>query len=272
MSTEIERAAGSRITNSLPPDKLVEAMFKSGYFSDVKSLAQAYVKVLAGEELGLSPFASMTGLTMIEGKLGMTSNLMATLLQESRDYDYRIVDSTNERAEIAFYRGDTELGTSVFTIEDAQRAGLVKQKSAWEKYPKAMLFARALTQGIRLYCPIVTKGSPAYTVEELGVEVNQDGEPISPADLAPIEEVEVEVVEELDEQRVEAIKAAISAIRPDLKAMQLMLGAAGIDSIAGYGELEGRLKSLTIEQYDRLMSQLDRLADGNPIGEEAESE
>jgi hypothetical protein len=54
--------------------------------------------------------------------------------------------------------------------------------------------------------------------------------------------------------------------------MQLMLGAAGIDSIAGYGELEGRLKSLTIEQYDRLMSQLDRLADGNPIGEEAESE
>lgn len=269
MSTEIERAAGSRITNSLPPDKLVEAMFKSGYFSDVKSLAQAYVKVLAGEELGLSPFASMTGLTMIEGKLGMTSNLMATLLQESRDYDYRIVDSTNERAEIAFYRGDTELGTSVFTIEDAQRAGLVKQKSAWEKYPKAMLFARALTQGIRLYCPIVTKGSPAYTVEELGVEVNQDGEPISPA--IEVEVVEVEV-EELDEQRVEAIKAAISAIRPDLKAMQLMLGAAGIDSIAGYGELEDRLRSLTIEQYDRLMSQLDRLADGNPIDEEAESE
>jgi hypothetical protein len=37
------------------------AMHASGYFGDVKSQAQAMVKVLAGAEIGLPPFASMSG-------------------------------------------------------------------------------------------------------------------------------------------------------------------------------------------------------------------
>ena len=39
--------------------KAAQALQKSGYFSDVKTEAQAIVKVMAGAELGLPPFASM---------------------------------------------------------------------------------------------------------------------------------------------------------------------------------------------------------------------
>ena len=54
------------------------ALFKSGYFSDVKSEAQAIVKVMAGAELGLQPFASMTGIHIISGKPTLSANLIAT--------------------------------------------------------------------------------------------------------------------------------------------------------------------------------------------------
>jgi hypothetical protein len=44
------------------------AMHASGYFGDVKSQAQAMVKVMAGAEIGLPPFASMSGIHIVNGK------------------------------------------------------------------------------------------------------------------------------------------------------------------------------------------------------------
>ena len=41
---------------------------KSGMFKDVTNLAQAMVKIKAGEELGFSPFVSMGGIHIISGK------------------------------------------------------------------------------------------------------------------------------------------------------------------------------------------------------------
>ena len=44
----------------------------------------------------------------------------------------------------------------------------------WRKYPRNMLFARAISNGARWYCPDLFGGSPVYTPDELGAEV--DGE------------------------------------------------------------------------------------------------
>ena len=41
-----------------------------------------------------------------------------------------------------------------------------------------MLYARALSNGARWFCPDVLNGSPIYTPEELGANVNEDGEVI----------------------------------------------------------------------------------------------
>lgn len=156
---ELTTRQGGALSNSQGPVKIAEAMFKSGYFPDVKSMAQAVVKVVAGEELGLSPMAAIQGITMIEGKIGMTANLMATLVQQHPDYDYKVIEATDTHAEIDFYKDGEIIGKSEFAIADAERAGLVKAKSNWEKWPKAMCFNRCLTQGVRMYCPIVTNGS-----------------------------------------------------------------------------------------------------------------
>ena len=43
-------------------------------------------------------------------------------------------------------------------------ANLVKDKSGWVKYPRNMLFARAMSNGVRWFAPEATGGLPVYTV------------------------------------------------------------------------------------------------------------
>ena len=71
------------------------ALQESGYFKDVTSKAQAIVKVMAGAELGLPPFASMTGIHIIQGKPVLGANVIATLVKNDPRYDYQIKTATD---------------------------------------------------------------------------------------------------------------------------------------------------------------------------------
>jgi len=63
---------------------------------------------------------------------------------------------------IEFYEDGRAIGRSRFTIEDAKRAGTKNM----DKYPRNMLFARAMSNGVRWFCPDVF-GQAVYTPEEL---------------------------------------------------------------------------------------------------------
>ena len=75
------------------------AMHASGYFGDVKSQAQAMVKVMAGAEIGLPPFASMSGIHIVNGKPTLGANLIATLVKNDPRYDCLLYtsDAADER-------------------------------------------------------------------------------------------------------------------------------------------------------------------------------
>jgi hypothetical protein len=169
-----------------PPREIAAAFKASGLFPDLKSEAQAYVKVIAGAEMGIGPMASMSGINVIQGKPTLSANLLAALVKRHPAYDYRVTDHSDTTCRIEFRQDGEPSGVSEFTIEDAKRAGVANGQN-WKKYPQAMLFARALTQGVRWYAPDVSAG-PAYVPEELGVNVNHEGEPVT-------ETVEAEVVE-----------------------------------------------------------------------------
>jgi hypothetical protein len=81
---------------------------------------------------------------------------------------------------IDFFEMGEKLGTSRWTIEEAKRANLLK-RDTWKSYPADLLFARALTRGIRRYCPDLLMGA-AYTPEELGGEVVEIAAPPAGAD------------------------------------------------------------------------------------------
>src|SRR3990167_10773510 len=129
---------------------------ESGLFPDIKSQAQAVVKILAGKELGLSPFESMKNIYLVNGKLAIQSNALASLVKTSKKYDYKVDVITDKECKITFFniqRDEKEaIGTSEFTFADAAKAGLVN-KDNWKNFPKNMLFARALANGVRFYCP-----------------------------------------------------------------------------------------------------------------------
>lgn len=166
----------SQLTVWSETQSLGEVFYKSGMFPDVKSQAQAIVKILAGRELGLPPMISMSKIYMVQGKVTIGSELMAGLVKKSKEYDYKIVKLDNVICHLEFYKGTVMLGVSVFTIDDAKKAGVVKTGSAWEKFPRNLLFARAMSNGCRFFCPQLIAG--AYVPEELGIEVNSNEEPL----------------------------------------------------------------------------------------------
>ena len=148
-----------------------QVLYKSRYFSDVQDEAKAIVKVMAGAELGLPPFASMTGIHIIQGKPALGANVIATLIKNDPRYNYRVLEHTDNVCRIQFYEDGQPCGVSEFTAKDAQKAGTKNM----DKYPKNMLFARAISNGAKWYAPGIFGGAPVYTPDELGADVDEDG-------------------------------------------------------------------------------------------------
>lgn len=157
-----------------PVESLIEPMalgnvfVKSGMFKDLKSQAQAVVKILAGRELGLAPLESMTTIYMVNGKIALPAKIIGSLIKKSTKYDYIVNKLNNEECEITFYGYEVdnkkvEIGKSAFTKKDAALAGIIN-KEVWKAYPRNLLFARALTNGAKWFCADVFCG---YTPEEL---------------------------------------------------------------------------------------------------------
>lgn len=150
------------------------ALYKSNYFTDAKSEAQAIVKVMAGAELGLPPFASMTGIHIIQGKPVLGANVIATLVKNDPRYDYRIKQADETACILEWYENGKRVGEAGFTSVEAQAAGLTS-KDNWKKYRSDMLFARAISRGARRFAPGIFGGSPVYTPDEMGADVDEEG-------------------------------------------------------------------------------------------------
>ncbi len=148
-------------------------MAKSGYFDDARQAAQAVVKILAGREMGFGPFAAMTGISIIKGKPVITANLMAAAVRAHPRYGYKIISLSDDVCELAFYRDGNEVGHSTFTAKDAQAAEVGKlvapgaAGNMMKRFPRNMLFARAMSNGVKWYCPDVFMGAAVYTPGEL---------------------------------------------------------------------------------------------------------
>lgn len=153
------------------PLTLARVFAQSGYFADAKEAAQAAVKILAGQELGVPAVAAMTGVFLLQGRVTLSANLVAAVIKRSGRYTYRVLELTDTACRLAFLEQGEPIGESVFTQKDAENAGLWG-KDQWKKYPRNLLFARALTNGARWHCPDIFVGG-VYTAEELGGEVEE---------------------------------------------------------------------------------------------------
>ena len=111
--------------------------------------------------------ASLRSVHLIKGKHCLSADLMVALVLKSGKADYfRMVESTDELATFETMRkGEPEPTRLSFTMEQAQKAGLVQPNGNWHKYRSQMLRARAKSELARLVYPDLLAG--LYTPEEL---------------------------------------------------------------------------------------------------------
>lgn len=147
--------------------RVSQALAASGMFKDARQAEQAFAKILLGRDLGLSPTQAMTGINIVEGKPEIAAVTLASFVRRRDGYEYKVVEHTVEKCSIEFIVDGEVRGVSEFTMEDAEKAELTKptrsgHPSNYVKYPRNMLFARAMSNGIKWFVPEVTRGIPVY--------------------------------------------------------------------------------------------------------------
>lgn len=201
MSTAIVRQ--DQAVSSFADVRAVAEQFAISNYFDAKgnnpqAIAQVLTKIMAGRELGYGPFASVNGIHVIQGRPSVSANMMAAAVKASGRYDYRVRKMDDAGVEIEFFEnigGRREsLGVSSFTREDAGKAGTQNMN----KFARNMMFARAMSNGVKWFCPDVFNGSAVYVPEELGADVDGDGNVIT---------VQAHVIQEAQPQSTPAVTA-----------------------------------------------------------------
>lgn len=181
------QGGGLTLTNLSEVMSLGKTLAAAGYFEDVKSEAQAVVKILYGQELGIQPMAAMNGLYVYKGRVCMYADLINDKIKNSGVVDFRVKKLTSEECVLEWFDPRTKeiFGESDFTYKQAEAAKLTS-KDTWKAYPKNMLFARALTFGQRLYGRQIFAVS-VYSVEEMQDEINPSSTIIEGAVVPAVE-------------------------------------------------------------------------------------
>ena len=135
------------------------------------------------------------------------------------------------------------IGTSAFSIDDAKKAGLAGDN--WRKYPRNMLFARAMSNGVKWYCPNVF-GGPVYSPDELGATIDADEGSVIAVSQTPTKVVDAEVA--ISSDQVQELEQLIIRKGADVAKLASYYKVAAIDD-------------LTIEQHAKAVSLLRSRAD-----------
>lgn len=134
---------------------------KSGLFG-VKTPEQAIALMLVAQAEGRNPFEAARDYHIIQGRPALRADSILARFQQAGG-SVRWLELTDTRAVAEFSHPQGGKITIDWDIERAKRAGLTS-KDSWKNYPRAMLRARVISEGVRTVFPGVCVGT--YTVEE----------------------------------------------------------------------------------------------------------
>jgi hypothetical protein len=184
-----------------------------------------------GRALGLDVVTTITTIHVIKGKPSQSADLM---LSRTRSAGHKVrIRQEPGSCTVSIWRSDDPdfENTITWTYDDAVTAGLCEMRNNrpysrskqnnepqnWEKYPRAMLRARAISECVRTACPEVLHGA-IYTPEELGARVDSEGLPME----AEVQQLRRVPVGETDQWATPA--ATVTAGTADVPAESLTPG------------------------------------------------
>jgi len=226
--------------------------------------------ILAGQELGLPPMATLRSIDIIQGTPGLRAHAMRGLVQ-SHGHTVQVVESSDTRCVMRGRRkGETEWQQVEWTIERAAQLGLTS-KEQYKKQPRTMLVARATGDICRLIASDVLYAMP-YASEELDTETQYSVE-VTPNGRATASDI---IRRETTAPAVNDAQAApTAATTTQLRELNILMTDCGITAHTGKGSttlndqarfawlteylgrpVEGTTKSLTSAEADKAIAHL----------------
>lgn len=167
--------------NFLTPTSLQEAMQIAELLAGSDIVPKDYqrkpgnilVAMQWGAEIGLQPLQAMQNIAVINGRPSIWGDAMLALVRGSGLLDFikEEISEDDQKATVTVKRKNEEPVASVFTMEDAKKAGLLGKQGPWTQYPKRMLKLRARSYALRDVFPDVLKGM-AIAEEEKDKEID----------------------------------------------------------------------------------------------------
>jgi hypothetical protein len=143
-------------------ERMALAFAKSGLFG-IKTPEQGIALMLIAQAEGMHPAAAARDYHIIQGRPALRADSMLARFQQAGGKVIWNVYS-DDRVSGTFSHPSGGSATIEWTLTQAKAAGLTS-KDVWRQYPRAMLRARVISEGIRTVYPGVAVG--VYTVEEV---------------------------------------------------------------------------------------------------------
>ena len=145
--------------------EMAKYVAESGFWKSVNTPAKVMALMQLCESEGLNPMQAMTRYHLIEGRPpSMKSETMQAEFQ-ARGGIIRFLQWDDKCCRALFSHPSSPEPVEVeWTIERAQQAGIYGRNATWKSYPRNMLKARVISDGVRLVLPGATLGM--YTPEE----------------------------------------------------------------------------------------------------------
>ena len=143
-------------------ERMSMAVAKSGMFG-VRTPEQAMSLMLIAQAEGLHPAIAARDYHVINGKPALKADAMLARFQTAGG-KVEWLDFTDDKVSARFTHPQGGSVVVDWTLERARRAG-VSNNPTWAKFPRAMLKARVISEGVKTVYPGVAVGT--YTVEEV---------------------------------------------------------------------------------------------------------
>ncbi len=195
--------------------------------------------VAKAKSLNVDPLDALNGgLYSVQGKVEMASQMMNLLIRQAGHSVRKDPRSDDNICILHGKRADNgDEWCESFSIEEARRAGIYKEHGTWGKYPRDMLFARALSRLARQLYPDVIKG--CYVEGEIP---RQEKEPAQ------------EVIQTITMQEADELANLLDKV-PDYKdvAVKFLADRFGMQSLHEITpQLYQRIKSKALENISKM--------------------
>lgn len=178
-------SAGGQVAAIVPHNfedafRIANALAASG-ITPFKRPEECLAVIMAGAELGLTPFAATQSFAVINGRVSIWGDGMLGVVRAAgvkvQETHSGTIEDQDFVATCKAIRPDGEVIERSFSWADAKRAGLIGKQGPWAQYPQRMIPMRARSWCLRDGCADILRG----------IRMAEEAQDIPPEDVRVID-------------------------------------------------------------------------------------